>query len=140
MDSARRDMPISTEKGAAVNRPQVSRQSPDKPIEEKQLEIQQKILGTKQKQPFTRQLEGLFDNPKNTLMELSTFFPFDLFPDTITINPLMIRIVYKQFFATEEVKTVLIKDITDVTAETALFLATLKIIDRKDPKNPIVIQ
>lgn len=132
----RRDIPAKQKQ-----QPSKEAQDPTKPLEEKQKIQQEKTLGKEnKKEPFTKRINDLFENPKDILMKMYTFFPFDLFPDTITINPLMIRIVSKEFFATEEIKTVLIKDIEDVEAESSVFLATLKIIDRKDKAHPILIK
>lgn len=115
--------------------------SSGQPIEVRQKEKEQQVLGkTDDNQSFEKRLEEMFDKPKDILLTMKTIFPFDLFPDEITINPLMIRITSKEFFGSEEVKTLLIKDIEDVTAEVSPFLSTLKIIDKKDKTHPLLIQ
>lgn len=59
------------------------------------------------------------------LLRLQTVFPFDFFPDTIVIDTTKLTISHKQFFATEFVTTIPLKDISDVTIQTAFFMASL---------------
>src|SRR5713101_3868630 len=43
-------------------------------------------------QTFGERLEELFDNPNEVILEISTVFPFDLFPDHVRIDPLKIQV------------------------------------------------
>lgn len=59
------------------------------------------------------------------LLRVSTVFPFSLFPDTMIIDTTKMTIIKTQFFATEQVTTIPLKEISDTTMQTALFLASV---------------
>ncbi len=61
------------------------------------------------------------------LLRVKTQFPFTLFPDTIIIDTTKLTIMRKTFFSTEFITTVPLKDLADVTVQTALFLASITI-------------
>lgn len=61
------------------------------------------------------------------LLETKTVFPFDFFPDTLTIEPMKINIISKSFIASHTVTTISSKDLVDVWLETAFFLSNLVI-------------
>jgi hypothetical protein len=72
-------------------------------------------------------LKTLVEHEDVVLLKAKTFFPFDLFPDTLTIDTTKVSITKKLFFATENLTIINYKDIADVELETSLFLANLKI-------------
>lgn len=57
-------------------------------------------------------------------------FPFDLFPDELVIDEIKINIVAKNFFATEDVNHVLIKDVKNIEMHAVPFFAQLIIEDQ----------
>lgn len=59
------------------------------------------------------------------ILRAKTVFPFTLFPDTLVIDTTKITIASKELFATEYVVTIPLKDLSDVTIQTVLFLGTL---------------
>ncbi len=73
-------------------------------------------------------------------MKLKTFFPFDLFPDKISIDLIKITIGKNIFFSSSQIKNILMKDIVYVKTETSIFMATLKITEGRDKQNPYVIK
>ncbi len=77
-----------------------------------------------------QKLDDLVNNSHKVVMRVKNVFPFVLFPDELIIDANKVDIIYNQFFSTAQVRTVLVKDIADVTVETALFFATLRIIDK----------
>lgn len=85
-------------------------------------------------------MEELLNKSARVLFKASTVFPFDLFPDKLIIDEIKISIVYRHFFSSEQVYSVSIKDIDNVSVEVIPFLATLKIIDNRYKDNPIIIK
>lgn len=59
-----------------------------------------------------------------------TVFPLNLFPDTITVDRAKLTITTKFFFKIEEVMSIRIEDILNVTAHTGPFFGSLKIVSR----------
>lgn len=88
----------------------------------------------------SEKVEELLSKAARVLFKTSTVFPFDLFPDKLIIDEIKISIAYSRFFSSEQIYSVLIKDVSDVTVETTPFLATLKIIDNRYQDNPIILK
>jgi hypothetical protein len=61
------------------------------------------------------------------MLRTETVFPFSFFPDTLLIDTTKITISKKQLFATENITTIPLKDLSDVNVQTYLFLSTLVI-------------
>jgi hypothetical protein len=59
------------------------------------------------------------------MLRARTVFPFTLFPDTLVIDTTKVTFARKQLFATEYVVTIPLKDLSDVTIQTVLFLGSL---------------
>lgn len=83
---------------------------------------------------FTNKLVNLSDQPEEILMKMKTVFPFDFFPDRITIDPVKVQIIQKYFFLSQTVKTIPVKDIVDATVETGPLTSTLEIATKEDDK------
>jgi hypothetical protein len=73
-------------------------------------------------------------------MRFPTVFPFDLFTDEIVIDANKVNIITKTFFSTYHVRSILIGDISDVSVDTGLFLASLNIIDSSNYRFPIEVK
>jgi len=61
------------------------------------------------------------------ILRAKSVFPFTFFPDTLVIDTTKVTIARKQLFATEYIATAPLKDLSDVTVQTVLFLGTLMI-------------
>lgn len=83
---------------------------------------------------FTNKLVNLSEEREEVLMKIKTVFPFDFFPDTITIDPIKVQITQKYFFLSKTVKTILVKDIVDSSVETGPLTSTLEIVTKEDDK------
>lgn len=81
----------------------------------------------------------LVSEAENVLLKIQTVFPFKLFPTYIIITPTKIDIVDQTFFFSEHVHSIMIKDVSDIMADTALFFSDLKIVDRWYTENIITI-
>ena len=94
------------------------------------------ILFGKFVNPLSR-LRQLASKSQNVLLTLTSIYPLDLFPDTITIDENKINIIKKDLFRAENIHSILIEDITNVTVSTGLFTATLEIVDSMNVRFPI---
>ncbi len=83
---------------------------------------------TDDSQQAKKELDILVSRADKILFRAKTVFPFDFFPDTVTIDANKVDITLKSFFATEAMTSIMLKEIMDVRVHTALFMAKL-IID-----------
>lgn len=90
------------------------------------------------KQQNTERLEDLIDKTQ-PLLRIRTSIPLDPFPNEIVIDANKVSIIYRYFFASENIHSVFIKDISDVLVETSLIFSTLKIVDVGFTENSIDI-
>ena len=72
-------------------------------------------------------IKNIVEKDNVILLKAKTVFPFDFFPDTIIIDTMKVSIITKNFFASQQVATISIKDVVDVTLETAFFLSNIVI-------------
>lgn len=93
----------------------------------------------KDKESAEDKMRDLARKSSQILYQLSTVFPFDFFPDTITINANKIDIVTSEFFFSHHTTSIPIKDIANVEMETTPFFATIQIINIRAPMRPISI-
>jgi hypothetical protein len=73
-------------------------------------------------------LNRLIDQSHCVLLNISAVFPFDFFPDQVTIDENKVNIVERMFFWSEYIHSVMIKDIMNVVVQSGLFFATLQLI------------
>lgn len=95
---------------------------------------------TKEEIKSKQKLDGLVSTAQQRLFKTSTVFPFTLFPDDIIIDTNKVTVDYWEFFLSHHIRTVLIKDISEIIVETGLFFATIKIIDRDYAQNEVVVK
>ncbi len=94
-------------------------------IKKQQIKREAQITMEKEKAEVKQRFQNISTHQEIELLRVKTVFPFDYFPDTIVIDTAKITICHKQFFATEFITTIPLKDISDVTLQTAFFMATL---------------
>ncbi len=75
----------------------------------------------------------------NVLLTISTVFPFTLFPDKLIITESKINLISQIFFFSKQIRSVLIKDIATVQAETSLLFGKLSIIDKNSKAPPTIL-
>lgn len=88
------------------------------------------------KDEAVNKVESISARSNNVLMKIKAVFPFDFFPNTITIDANKITIVDKTFFASESVISILLEEITDVTVESNFFLGRIIITYSHHPLKP----
>ncbi len=84
-----------------------------------------------------QKLHHLMNRSQTPLLEVTTVFPFDLFPDTIVIDATKVHIIDREFFFTEEIHSIPIKNIVDIYVDTGPFFATLRILPQLIFQNQI---
>ncbi|OGY11205.1 MAG: hypothetical protein A3H88_00335 [Candidatus Blackburnbacteria bacterium RIFCSPLOWO2_02_FULL_44_9] len=95
----------------------------------------------------TKILGGLLDQEANfadlassshrIIYKTRSIFPFDLFPDELTIDENKINCIHHYFFRSEEVHSALIEDVTDVVVTTNILTASLTITNSANQRFPI---
>jgi len=85
-------------------------------------------------------LHNLAEKSSQVLFTAHTVFPFDLFPNTLTVNANKIDIVNVSFFASRQTTSIPLHDIANVEVQTSPFLATLRIINIRYPMHPTVVR
>jgi hypothetical protein len=90
-----------------------------------------------QQETNRQKLENLVKKSEQKILEISTVFPFTLFPDRLVITEEKVSVIHQIFFYSEQVRSVLGKDIANVTVQTGIFFATLTILDRYFAEDPI---
>jgi hypothetical protein len=87
--------------------------------------------------PLTR-LRKLAGQSQKVYLTIKTMYPFDLYPDTLTIDSNKVNIITKELFGSANVHSILIEDITNLSVNTGLFSASLEIIDSGNLRYPII--
>ena len=82
------------------------------------------------------EVKKLAKDTNRTVAKASSVFPFQLFPDTVTVDQNKIDIIHKQFFWSKQVFTIFLEDLTNVAVSTGPFFATLKFEVRGFEENP----
>lgn len=72
--------------------------------------------------------ESLLKSSKKVLFQTSGVFPFDFFPDEITIDENKVNIIFHEFFLSDDVHSIMIEMIRDIEVETGPLFAILKIV------------
>ncbi len=75
----------------------------------------------------SKKLDNLVLKSRRTLLEVTTVFPFDLFPDRVRIDENKVDIISYEFFFTKHLISILIKNINSATISTGVFFATLNL-------------
>ncbi len=75
-------------------------------------------------------MQDIIQNAPRVLFACRATFPFDFFPDEISIEETRVNIIEREFWSSAEIKAVGIEDITEVAVNTSLFFATLRIGSR----------
>lgn len=87
-----------------------------------------------------QKLASLLKGSKRILLKIASMFPFDFFPDEITIDEYKVNVVSHEFFFSEDIHSITIEMIKDIEVAAGPFFATLKIVPDGYPGNPLVIR
>lgn len=86
-----------------------------------------------------KKLNDLAHIDTSPLFTFRSVFPFDLFPNRVTIDRSKITVVDNLFFFTRQVQSLMIKDLMSVITHETLLLSSLHIIDRQYPQETIIV-
>ena len=86
-----------------------------------------------------QKLEEMIERSQRVLLKIYTIFPFDFFPDCLTIDENKINLVHHEF-GSKNLHTVFIENISYVTVDTTPFAATLNITDSTSERFPVLMQ
>lgn len=75
-------------------------------------------------------LTQLLNEDTQVLFSVSTVFPFDLFPTKVVVYSKKVDIIDRIFFASTEIKSILINDILEVEVQTTPFFSSMTIVSR----------
>lgn len=91
------------------------------------------------KEKDRQKLVDLVKKSNRCIITISSLFPWDLFPNTITVEESRITFTFRQFLSSQS-HSVEIKDISNVFIESSLFFSTLRVVSRTYVKNDITIR
>lgn len=94
----------------------------------------------KKQKDSTEKLDKIVEQSRQPIFRCKCRNPFDLFPNEITIDFLMVNIIYREFFGSGEVKSVMIKNIEDAMVDRTPFFATLRITSKGVRSEPLIIK
>ncbi len=99
--------------------------------------VQEAVVSAKQDKIL---VASLIRKSNRILSSISTHkFPFDIFPDTITVEEGRVNVIIRNFFFSSQVYTVDLKNIANVIINTAPFFAQLVIVSKTFAENEIRI-
>jgi hypothetical protein len=107
--------------------------------DEKDVQEEAKKDEVKKTKEEEEKLENLSRNSQQVLYKCRSVFPFDLFPDELSVEPTQINVKRKTFFFTNRLISVPIKNISDVIVQTAPFFASIKVVDQFFTENSFEI-
>lgn len=85
-------------------------------------------------------IEALKRMKDRELMRIKTVFPFVFFSDYLIVEENKLTFVWSVFFWSKDIRSILLKDISNVTLETGLFFAKINVIDRYFAKDNMEIE
>lgn len=77
-----------------------------------------------------QKLRGLGRSSQDKLLSVNAVFPFDLFPDTITIDRTKVTVIKRNFFFVEQKSSISTEDLLNVEMGLGPFFGTIKLHSR----------
>ncbi len=121
--------------------------TPKSPFRQHQIPSLEKTVQTTNKQPQSLEkiaehrskMQNLAINSETVLLRISTFFPFDFFPDQISIETTQVNIVRSNFFFDHNIQSIPIKNILEVRIQDSILFSSLTLIDNAYLQNEVTI-
>ena len=85
-----------------------------------------------------QEVNQLVKKSNRSIISISSLFPWDLIPNSITIEESRVVFIFRQFLSTQS-HSVDIRDISNIIIESSLFFATLQIVSKTYTQNIIRI-
>ncbi len=90
-----------------------------------------KTSDNQQKSPHrSKELKHMIRRSNDVLASATTVFPFDLFPDSIVVDRTKVTITKRNFFWSEQVMSIRIEDVLNVSVASGPFFGALTIASR----------
>ncbi|MGA3150318.1 MAG: hypothetical protein ABSD10_01700 [Candidatus Saccharimonadales bacterium] len=83
-----------------------------------------------------RELKGIALSSHDVLFKTNTVFPFNIFPDTVTVDREKLTIAHRIFFRVAKITSVPIRDILSVEADVGPFFGSVHTASRYFVTNP----
>lgn len=90
--------------------------------------------------PAALTLEELSQKSSRIIYRTKTVFPFVLFSDEIVVDEEKVTVTMGIFYKSGHSHSIMLKDIAVVAVSTAVFFATLRIVDQNNPQAPLIIR
>lgn len=121
--------------------PNTSGQPQEEPFKHvhNKLKLNQSAMAPDKHNVATQKLEDLAGKSDSVLLKVSTVWPFTFFVHDVIIDPYKVNIIFREFYWSEHIHSVMVKDILDVVVETSIFFATITIVDQGYIENSINI-
>lgn len=87
-----------------------------------------------------QQLNDLIASSQKIMLEIGTVWPFDLFPDTLIIDPIKLTYTHRSFFWVEYTESILIEDLIEADVEMSPIFAALRLCFVSYPTRQIIIK
>lgn len=101
---------------------------------------QDEVVHKPQQQTNSQTVSQLVRKNREILIKLQTVFPFDLFLDTLTVDPTKIDYTCHILFSPGYTESIPIENITDVIIESSVLFSTLRISFANYPTSQISIK
>lgn len=90
-----------------------------------------KTSANQQKSPHrSKELKRVIRRSNDVLASATTVFPFDLFPDSVVVDRTKVTITKRNFFWSEQVMSIRIEDVLNVSVASGPFFGALTIASR----------
>jgi hypothetical protein len=86
-----------------------------------------------------KKLDHLVEKSNRVIFHTRTVWPFDFFPNDLTITENQVDMSIQEFFFSGHIESVRVVDIAQVSVETSFLFATLRIEILKPQTDPMVI-
>ncbi|MBI2020640.1 hypothetical protein HYS94_04445 [Candidatus Daviesbacteria bacterium] len=119
----------------------ISFNNPDLKKWNQRLEDEKEVEESKkeEKEDPNKRFERIVESSQ-PLFRLKTAIPLNPFPTEILIDSFKVEIIFREFLASSQTESILIKEIRDVIVETNPLFATLKIVvNPEHPNNPFTV-
>lgn len=78
----------------------------------------------------SRTLEDIAVNTARTIYRIKTTFPFVLFKDEVIVDEEKVTVLIRNFYKSGYLRSIMLKDISNISIDTSLLFARLTLIDR----------
>lgn len=84
-------------------------------------------------------LKNLMEKNERVLCQISTVFPFTLFPTKVIVRENKVEVIFSNFFASKTIRSADIKDISEIVINTSWFFSSMKIVAKTFVDNEITV-